>query len=237
MARTTWPVMLRVVREIETIGHTNLFDYLMAYDAAQTYLGEKLPGPLGARGYNERLLAICVAAHAMRDELRKPKPFIYCCDFCHGPGCPVFDQPKTRNPKGQRSGENMKAHFVTFLSPGTFMAEDTTKPIESWDTDAAVKMARTVKERHGAVPYGFYFTTRERKDDELDSKVVKRSGVYYLGGKVETLAEIAKRDDPREAILRSNMRINGWDRVVVNDNSYRWTQPLNAEDTILDVKL
>lgn len=129
------------------------------------------------------------------------------------------------------------AHFVTFLSPGTFVAEDTTKPIESWDVDEAVKMARTVKERHGAVPYGFYFTTRERPDDALDSRVAARSDLYYLGGRIETLAEIEARADPREDILRSNMRCNGWDRVVVNDNSWRWTQPLNKGDTVLDVRL
>lgn len=129
------------------------------------------------------------------------------------------------------------AHFVTFLSPGTFVAEDTTKPIESWDVDEAVKMARGVKERHGAVPYGFYFSTRERTEDALDSKEAARSDFYYLGGRVETLAEIEARADPKESILRSNMRCNGWDRVVVNDNSWRWTQPLHKGDTVLEVTL
>lgn len=131
----------------------------------------------------------------------------------------------------------MQAHFVTFLSPGTFGAETTAKPIDSWDVYAAVAMARTVKERHGALPYGFYFTTRERGKDDLDSHEAARSPLYYLGGKVETLAEIEARADPREDILRSNMRCNGWDRVVVNDNSWRWTQPLQKGDTVLDVTL
>lgn len=131
----------------------------------------------------------------------------------------------------------MIAHFVTFLSPGSFVAEDTRKPIESWDTDKAVEMARGVKERHGAVPYGFYFTTRERGPDDLDSKEAARSPFYWLGGKIETLAEIEARHDPRESILRENMRINKWDRVVVNNNSYRWTQPLDKGDVVLEVVL
>lgn len=46
----------------------------------------------------------------------------------------------------------MKAHFVHFRSPGTFFAEESTRPIESWDTDKAVEMAREIKERHGARP-------------------------------------------------------------------------------------
>lgn len=131
----------------------------------------------------------------------------------------------------------MQKHFVTFYSPGTFVAEDTTRPIDSWDVDAAIEMARGITERHGAVPYGFRFTTRSRSDGELDSKVTAKSNLYYLGGRVETLAEVEARDDPKETILRSNMRANGYDRIVVNDNSWRWTQPLGADDVVLDVDL
>src|SRR5687767_6122315 len=131
----------------------------------------------------------------------------------------------------------MEKHFVTFLSPGTFLSESTEKPIESWDVDAAVKMARDIKERHGAVPYGFRFTTRTRADDELDSKVTASSGIYYLGGKVETLEEVEARNAPDEHILRSNMRGNGYAKIVVNDNSWRFTAPLRDGDVVLDVDL
>jgi hypothetical protein len=71
----------------------------------------------------------------------------------------------------------------------------------------------------------------------LNSKVVKRSGTYFLGGKVETIEEIEARNDPKEKILRSNMRVNGYDKVVVNDNSWRWTQPLGKNDKVLKVRL
>ena len=131
----------------------------------------------------------------------------------------------------------MQKHFVTFFSPGTFMAESTTKKIDSWDVKKAVKMAKAVTERYGAKPYGFQFSTRERGPDDLDSKVSKESGMYFLGGRVWTLAELEKKADPKEEILRSNMRCNGWDRVVVNDNSWRWTQPLDEGDEVLNVKL
>lgn len=132
---------------------------------------------------------------------------------------------------------SMKAHFVEFLSPGTFVAESTQRPIPSWDVGAAVEMARSIKERHNAIPYGFRFSTRERSDSDLDSKVTKRSGIYYLGGKVETLAEVEVRNDPLEDILRSNMRCNGWSRIVTNTNSWKWTQPLEDDDVVLDVDM
>ncbi len=127
----------------------------------------------------------------------------------------------------------MKAHFVSFLSPGTFVHEETTKPIESWDVEKAKEMARGITERHDATPFGFRFSTRERKDDELDSKVVKRSGCYYLGGRVMTLADV-KREMPNEHILIGNMECNGYDRIIVNTNSWKIVQPLNADDVVLE---
>ena len=129
----------------------------------------------------------------------------------------------------------MKKHFVTFYSPGTMFAETTTKEIESWDVDLAVQMSKDILERYGATPYGFQFITRGREPDELDSKVIAKSGMYYLGGKVETLEEIEARNDPNERILRSNMRSNRWDRVWTSTKGWKTTQPLNDEDTVLEI--
>ena len=132
------------------------------------------------------------------------------------------------------SGETaMEQHFVTFYSPGTFLAETTERPIDSWDVKAAVRMAKTVKERYGATPYGFKFSTRGRGPKDLDSRVIKTSGMYYLHGKVETVEEIEARNDPSERILVQNMRGNGWARVVTNTKGYRWTQPLEENDVVL----
>lgn len=128
----------------------------------------------------------------------------------------------------------MKKHFVTFLSPGSFCSEQTQKPIDEWDVETAKDMVRNIKERHGATPYGFYFSTRERKDDELDSKVTKTSSMYYLGGKIETLAEVKARKDPNDKILISNMECNEWDRIITNTNSWKITQPLGKDDIVLE---
>ena len=129
----------------------------------------------------------------------------------------------------------MKRHFVTFYSPGTFVAEATTLPIKSWSVPLAISMSRGILERHGATPYGFEFSTRERKTKDLDSKTVATSNLYYLGGKVETIDEVRARKDPKEKTLLSNMEINGWKKIVVNDNSWRWTQPYRAGDVVLDM--
>jgi len=131
----------------------------------------------------------------------------------------------------------MEKHFVTFFSPGTLINETTTKPVDAWDIEEAIKMARSVKERHGAIPYGFQFTTRGRGEDDLDSKVIATSCTYYLGGRIETLAEVEARNDPKERVLRSNMRDNKIDRIIVNDNSWKVTLPLRDGDVLLAVVL
>ncbi len=128
----------------------------------------------------------------------------------------------------------MEAHFVTFYSPGTFVSETTEKPIASWDVETAKTMARDIRERYGAAPYGFQFTTRGRTKDELDSKVVSKSPFYYLGGKVETLAEVEARASASDRILLDNMRGNGYARIITNNNSWRWTAPLKDGDVVLE---
>jgi len=127
----------------------------------------------------------------------------------------------------------MEQHFVTFFSPGTFVAEDTTKPINSWSVDDAVAMAALITERHAAKPYAFQFTTRGREDHELDSKVIAKSPMHYIGGRVETLEEVEARNSPDERILRANMRGNGYKRIWRSTAGWSWTQPLNDEDVVI----
>lgn len=128
----------------------------------------------------------------------------------------------------------MKKHFVTFLSPGTFVSESTERPIDSWDVEAAKEMAKTIKERHNTTPYGFRFTTRERGENDLDSKVSATSPIYFLGGKVETLAEVKARATAADRILISNMECNGYARIITNANSWKMTVPLGDNDVVLD---
>ena len=131
----------------------------------------------------------------------------------------------------------VKKHFVEFFSPGTFFSEVSAKEIDSWDVDKAIEMARHIVERYNARPYGFRFITRKRNKQDLDSHVSKASGIYYLGGKIETREEVEARNDPSEEILRSNLRTNNISRIVINTNSWKFTAGLNDEDTVLDVDM
>jgi hypothetical protein len=127
----------------------------------------------------------------------------------------------------------IEKHFVTFVSPGTFVPETTTKEVSFWDVEDAKEMARTIIERHGAKPYCFYFTTR-RNDGALDSREVRRSCNYFLGGTVLTLDDVRARHDEKDAILISNMECNDFSRVIENCNSWRATLPLRPDDVVLE---
>ena len=120
--------------------------------------------------------------------------------------------------KTQEQDIEVKQDYVVFYSPGTFVSEETSKEVDSWDVDAAAEMAKSIKERHGAVPYGFRFNTRGREEGEMDSRVIAKSPFYFLGGTVKTLEQVEAENNPDNHILISNMKCNGYDMVIANNN-------------------
>lgn len=128
-------------------------------------------------------------------------------------------------------------HFVTFFSPGTFVSEYTTKPIKSRNTKLAAQMAREIKERHGATPYGFRFETRIKfiaARITAESPSVKTSKMFYLGGCVRSSAKVLAGKHPTEKILRENVKSNKYPAIIVNRNSYEIACPFLKGDVLLD---
>jgi hypothetical protein len=126
----------------------------------------------------------------------------------------------------------MKKRFVTFYSPGTFVAEQTTKCIASWDVQKALKLLPEIEERYGAKPYGFQFSTKKRGLRDMEPHEIERSPFYYVNCKVQTLADV-EAEGPKCAILAQNMRSNKWDRIVTTTQGWAWSQPLNENDVVL----
>lgn len=126
----------------------------------------------------------------------------------------------------------MKQNFVRFFSPGTFVAESTTKEIASWNVPKALEMMADIEERYGARPYGFQFFTKKRGWRDFEPKEVDRSGMYYVNCKVQTVEDI-EAEGPASAVLLQNMKSNGWDKVVSSTKGWSWTQPLREGDILL----
>ena len=137
----------------------------------------------------------------------------------------------------------VEKHFVTFMSPGTFVSEATTKPIEAWATRKAVEIGDGIVERHGAKPYGFRFETRLCTDPvpdgrggtlKVEQKTIATSGMHFLGGRLETLDDVDRRADPKENVLRMNMSGNETWIVCIIDRGYRSTIPFEEKDVIVN---
>lgn len=136
-------------------------------------------------------------------------------------------------------------HRVTFLSPGSFVSEQTSRPVLLWDIPAACEAATDVTERHGARPYGFYFTTYVTAPDvpdgmggtlKVEARETERSGMHFLGGSILTVEDVERRADPKDAILLSNMRGNDMALVCEVRNGFRSTHPFGARDVTVNAK-
>lgn len=123
-------------------------------------------------------------------------------------------------------------HYVTFASPGTFFPEQTRKEIDSWDVQKAQEMAKTISERYGATPYGFYFSTRSRGPDDLDAKETAASPFHFVNCNILTLEDVIARNDPRDEILIRNMKNNGFDRIAEPKTGWKASLPV-AKDAIV----
>lgn len=135
-----------------------------------------------------------------------------------------------------------RKNYVTFLSPGTFTSESTTKEVPEIHPPLAARMAREIAERHGAKPYGFIFEERIVHDPipdgiggtlNVQSKTLLSTGIYFLTGTVRRYDEIPETKDTH--ILRANMRGNDWPLVIENTNSYRTTMVYESKDCVVDV--
>lgn len=136
----------------------------------------------------------------------------------------------------------MRKNYVTFYSPGTLFAEIRTVPIEQWDPTVAVGMSNDVEERYGARPYAFQFSTYLEVDPVPDGeggyadagpKRLTTTGMYYIGGRVDTYDDIRHREDPSDLILLSNMRGNGFWIAVTNERTWRVTHPFEPKDFLV----
>ena len=137
----------------------------------------------------------------------------------------------------------VRKHYVSFLSPGSFFSETTDREIDSWDVKKVIEMAKSIKERYGATPYGFYFKTfithppipdGEGGTLNVQPKQVADSPYYFLGGEIKSYDDVVSRNDPEDKTLISNMRSNNYPFIIVNTNSYRSTLPFGEKDILLD---
>jgi hypothetical protein len=151
--------------------------------------------------------------------------------------------------------KTFKRHYVEFRSPGTLYAEESSRPIEAWDTAKACELAKGITERHGAKPFAFKFITMLEADPiddgeggtlQVQSRRVAESGTYFIGGTILSIDDVIRRNEPSvrrggtkptsgdDGILIENMRRNDWPYAIEIVNVYRSTWPFLESDLVVD---
>ena len=121
--------------------------------------------------------------------------------------------------------ERVTVRYVRFLSPGSFVANEWTMPVESADPSAVVWPDNA-----------YAFTIHERVDmldgQETFKGEAKQIGpvYYHPNSRIDTQAVVAARGDPRDRILLENMECNGWPAVIYSRWG-NWPQPYEADKT------
>jgi hypothetical protein len=99
--------------------------------------------------------------------------------------------------------------YVTYDLPGFFMPEQYTRIVEQRDSQAAANAAPD-----GAYAFTFHdIVGATVNGTTLTSQPVHRSGRYFIGGTVRNATEVEAMPGDH-SILLSNMRNNGWNRVI-----------------------
>jgi len=123
----------------------------------------------------------------------------------------------------------LEKHFVSFYSPGSFSCEFITEEIDRWDVKKACERAKALKKECGMTPIAFDFRTRRREDDELDSKLVKKSPIYHINGKIIDISQVKDED------LLSAMRLGNFKSIVQTYNGIDHNEMFAEGDQILEI--
>lgn len=122
--------------------------------------------------------------------------------------------------------ETKLIHYLTYFYPGSFFSEEESKEIPKRNVASAIKGASP-----GAFAFQFYDRTKIVVDGEtLWGPVKNKSPKHYIGGRVYTLSEV-EATFPTEKILISNMRGNGYKRVIKTRRGN--FQPLGEHDVLV----
>jgi hypothetical protein len=117
----------------------------------------------------------------------------------------------------------MDVTYIEFLYPGTFFAENSSQLVSS----------RTLPEVIPGQVTGYRFFTRQEAmvDGEKLVGQPKDYSDWTYFGKEHTAEEVQALDDDRFRVLKSNVRINGWQRVV--QTTYGNWYPLEEADRVV----
>lgn len=122
----------------------------------------------------------------------------------------------------------VKVHVGLF---GFFLSEVDDFYVSYGKVDDLESICKLVRKRYGDMAFGFRRLRPFGNDDEY----LDPGWIYICGGKVESAKEVLSRDDPKEKILRSNIRCNKI-AAILKTPVGKTFQFDPKKDIVLDVK-
>lgn len=135
----------------------------------------------------------------------------------------------------------IKEYLILIHVPRVFLKrEEEFIPVKELSIQKGKEICSEFEKKHKLIPMSFQFITEiyngsvitEYSDDTIFS------GHYYLGGRVYTLEELEKINDPKYEILIRNMKlpifIEKTNKVIINTDTWKWSMPFYKGDIVLD---
>lgn len=129
----------------------------------------------------------------------------------------------------------MEKKFIVFTipEPGSPQPTKITMAAEEHSIELANKMADDLLQQVGIRPSGFHYTTRARGEEDLDSKEISKSPMYYFEGKTLTMDQVKELPEPKRTNMIYNMGAAKCDTVVVMEIKQEIGFPLKPGDVVL----
>jgi len=115
----------------------------------------------------------------------------------------------------------MIKNYVEFIYAGTFLSESSTEAIGSRNQEIVMP--------EGAYGYRLFDRVEHTIDGELLVGKGKNYSAWHYKGEVYD-AERVEREVPNSSVLLSNMRINGWSKVLKCNQGFI---PLRDNDVVI----
>jgi len=117
----------------------------------------------------------------------------------------------------------MDVTYIEFLYPGLIFAENSSRPVPRRELPDVIPAQAT--------GYRFFTRTEAEVDGEKLVGQPKDYSSWTYFGTERTAEDVQALDDDRYRVLKSNVRINGWQRVV--QTAYGQWYPLNDGDRVV----
>lgn len=124
--------------------------------------------------------------------------------------------------------------YVRYYYEGKYIDHIVHREIETESVDDIINDIQSID---GIWPYRFQFVTRHpEKETSGEWSISNVSHMYFVNGKIRTLDELIKENNPNNKVLIGNMKSNNYDKII--ESTHGWVSSFReGKDTLIEVKM